>query len=408
MHYRPVVFIAEMSLYIFFKSPSSLCGLSELPPHCLFDPATSPKMAEYLALLCCASASAHFFLPRTDLFPSFSPVQHSAQTSHVYPIPSSRQTNHWHHVGEYRQRHLLQVLQEGVDALALLLRSIPDNRFLKSDSALCAATAIFHKSQKQELCTFFSPTTGHLSLGTQEISMSSFEPSGTKAYCGSPCTIQQICPWSTRNFWHLAPSCSGPSVISVLGFQHSCSMLDHQWLLSLRWLFELYWYVTHPHRERELCWRRFSDTVCQLLHVNTTLSFATTCILFVRASSHLSSLHSFNGLVSDGANCLPVSFDGTRPSLLPLFLPVLVKVVLPCREQAIKSSHDKSSVKSKLSWNHLAFDFLTGLSDGLAACPYLSKISGTTPSPSAPFHSLQLYSLCCSVPAGSQYLHFLL
>ena len=112
-------------------------------------------------------------------------------------------------------RHQTQCPQAlaSVQQPPILLRCIACNTFSKSLVQSCPfhhPHEVYSRQQvPQECCcpcfhchfsqTQFSSTTLS-SLGTKVISIPSFVQAGKKAYCGSPCIMQQTCTWTTRNF----------------------------------------------------------------------------------------------------------------------------------------------------------------------------------------------------------------
>ena len=92
-----------------------------------------------------------------------------------------------------------------------------------------------------------------------------------------------------------------------------CLMLERRRPLSLPRHYDLYLHVTHNYRWQELCWRRLFGYLLTsppllllpsfLGGVKTSLSFATSCILFAHTSSHLSSLASSTGPVMAHTGC---------------------------------------------------------------------------------------------------------
>ena len=123
-------------------------------------------------------------------------------------------------------------------------------------------------------------------------------------------------------------------------------MLDQRRLLAWPWCFGLCWRLSHHHRRRELWsaalyWMPFgisSSTSFTLFlgGVNTPLCVATSCIPFARTSLHFPSLDSSSRLQVMAHMFLPVSFDAIRPSLPPISLPVLIRLVLPHREHTLQ------------------------------------------------------------------------
>ena len=123
-------------------------------------------------------------------------------------------------------------------------------------------------------------------------------------------------------------------------------MLDQQRLLSLRRHFDLCWHVTHPHSWREFCGRFLSGT-CWHFHSFFSYLLSRWCphspvhCHFLHLPAHMSIFLRLTLQRADQSwrTFFAHSFDIVRPGLLPISLPVLARLVLPHRDDAIKSSH---------------------------------------------------------------------